>query len=484
MASQTPPQDNPGTEFNQARQVDRRRFLTTFALGAGLAPVISLTSSLSARRRQVSACYASKRVMDQTDFQYLGAMRLPPELTAFSRAPLAARKVNGQLRFFMTGENSSNAVTNWGSLDPLFEFADTQSYHPNYDQAPRATVLTQWGNMFQGKRTSWLPTGQQIDLQFLLTTGLCYKNNRLYWTYYDAYNVGGRPDWCIGMTDLGSGPSTMTAYGPWRPNIGVKHSSSWILEMPNGTMGLGATLQSGNVGSSWGPELQGGLPFPTPATPGGFGNPDLVVPQKYVQYGFPALDITSNGAVIPGHTLPSMPRPGNYVWHHPSLSSGGEGVITYVDPLLNGGVGSWTELDYVHGCTYIDLPEKHGVLFAGALATGHVWYGVPTECGHGQINPCSGGTGPNATGFEPRWWIYNPDQCMLVATGNLGANLSPAFQFNPATAIHPIQLGCNRAFGGIYFDRDTRKLYIAAYQADLSIPGLELPLIHVYQVTT
>jgi len=481
MAQHYPPADLREIELQQ-RRVNRRRFLTTFALGAGLAPLITYSKSVSARR-QATACYSSKRVMDATDFSYLGAMRLPGELSSYSRATLAARKVNGQLRFFMTGENSQNAVANWGSLDCLWEFADTGSYSQNFAQAPRATVINQWGDIFQGRRTSWLSNGQQIDLQYLLTTGLYFKNDRLYWTYYDGYNVSGRLDWHLGMTQLGSSPGSMQSFGPWRTNIGVKHASSWIVEMPDGSMGLGSTLMSGNVGSSWGPELHGGLPFPTSSTPGGFGNPDLTVPQRYVQYAYPANDLTGDGAIMPGHTLPSLSRDGNYVWHHPNQSPGGSGVVVFVDPLQNNGVGSWTDLDYVHGCTYIDLPEKHGVLFAGSIATGHLWYGWVDQCGHGLGNPCGGGTGPNATGFEPRWWIYNPEDCMRVATGHLAPNLTPAFQFNPSTAIAPIQLGCNRALGGTYFDKDTRRLYVAAYQADTSVAGMFLPLIHVYQVS-
>jgi hypothetical protein len=38
-------------------------------------------------------------------------------------------------------------------------------------------------------------------------------------------------------------------------------------------------------------------------------------------------------------------------------------------------------------------------------------------------------------------------------------------------------------FGGTYFDSQTRRLYVAAHQADVSIPGLFLPLIHVYQIS-
>ena len=73
------------------RRVDRRRFLTTFALGAGLAPLATLAGSVSARRI-ASACFAGKRVLNAGDFSYLGAMRVPPDLSSFSYAALAARR--------------------------------------------------------------------------------------------------------------------------------------------------------------------------------------------------------------------------------------------------------------------------------------------------------------------------------------------------------------------------------------------------------
>jgi hypothetical protein len=239
---------------------------------------------------------------------------------------------------------------------------------------------------------------------------------------------------------------------------------------------------SGNVHSSWGPELTAGSPFPTPSTPGGFGNPDLVIPQKYVRYGYAGGAFAPNGAPT-GAPIPSLSRPGNYVWHDLAQSPGGAGVVVEVNPALNGGVGTWTDMDYVNGCTFIDLPEKHGVLFQGSLATGHVWYGYVDNCGHGFGNACGGGTGPNASSFEPRWWIYNPEDCLRVATGHLASNLNPAFQFDPSASIHALQLGCKKGSGGMYFDRETRRLYCAAVSADMSIPGLELPLMHVFQVS-
>src|SRR5262245_55923206 len=117
---------------SERRRQSRRRFLTTVAVGAGLAPVISFSRDLSARRRAASLCYSAKRVLAVSDFTYLGAFRVPPELSSYAYGAFAARKVGSRLQFFMTGENSANAVANWGSLDCVWEFADPQSYNLDY----------------------------------------------------------------------------------------------------------------------------------------------------------------------------------------------------------------------------------------------------------------------------------------------------------------------------------------------------------------
>ena len=182
------PVDRHGQDLH-TRRVDRRRFLATFALGAGLAPVISISNSLSARRT-ASACFASKRVMDATDFAYLRRHAAAAEVSSFSRATLAGRRVNGQLRFFMTGENSQNAVANWGCPRLRLGVRRHAELQPNYAPAPRATTMSQNGaTSFRGSERRGLTGGAQIDLQNLLTSGLYYKNDRIYWTFYDLYNV-------------------------------------------------------------------------------------------------------------------------------------------------------------------------------------------------------------------------------------------------------------------------------------------------------
>lgn len=433
------------------------------------------------------AAPGTKRVLVAEDFQYLGAMRLPGELTPFSYGALAARKVNGRLHFFMTGENSANAVSNWGVLDPVFEFADTEQYAVDYLQAPRAEVITRWGDVYQGKRVTWNPDGQPGPMQYLLPGGLLWAHDRLYWSYFDGYNVSGRLDPCFGCTVLGASPAEMRAYGPWQPDVGVKNAGGYLLQMPDGSLGAGIGLTSGNVGSSWGPILNVGAAFPTPDTPVGATAPPIVFPAKYVKYGFPGRTILPDGTVLPGIAqdgtvqpgdLLSMPRSGNYVWHDPAPAN-----VTEIDPAKSNGAGSFTQADGIGGCLYIDLPDKHGLLFGVSLATGHVWYGRYSDCGHGLANPCGGGTGPNSSSREPRFIVYDPAQCFEVAAGTRDSKLVPALEFNPeslAPGVMPI--GCAKSLIASYFDAETRRLYAVSSQADWSIPGYGLPLMHVFQI--
>jgi hypothetical protein len=52
-----------------------------------------------------------------------------------------------------------------------------------------------------------------------------------------------------------------------------------------------------------------------------------------------------------------------------------------------------------------------------------------------------------------------------------------------ALATAPItETGSAKSLGGAYFDPVSRKLYVAAPQADTSTPGLLNPLVHVFRI--
>jgi hypothetical protein len=60
--------------------------------------------------------------------------------------------------------------------------------------------------------------------------------------------------------------------------------------------------------------------------------------------------------------------------------------------------------------------------------------------------------------------------------------LTPVAEVNPESIAPGIRLGCEKSFGGGYFDPETRFLYVAAPRADASHMGLNLPLIHVFNL--
>jgi hypothetical protein len=484
-----------GRFYTPGVALDRRGFLSKVGQGVGLAALASVSadaqSTPSAPKNvrilpdgMTIAPTSGVPVLKPSDFTYLGAMRIPDvgyasdEDPSFSYGALAARRVNGVLQFFMTGSNAKG--------DRVFEFIDTQSYDRDYRQAPRARMATYWGDIYKGKRTSWLSDGTSRNMQNMFTRGLLWHNNRLLWTYFDGYNVTSYDDWCIGMTDLGA---NTVVYGPWRPTTpgrgpGVKHASWWLVEMPDGTLGAGSSLMSGNAVSSWGPELIAGCRFPNDSTPSGFGKPNIVFPETYVQYEVMYGHINLDGSLPSGQEILALRRAGNYVFHNTNPSVGYPEAPTEIDPLKNGGMGTFTQSDGVCSCVYIDLPDKAGILFLGSEATGHVWYGPNTNCGHGFADPCGGGQGPASSGHAQKWWIYDPNACRNVVEKRVQPwQVQPSSAFDPSTAIAPLQLGCQRLPGGAYFDRQTRQLYVAAAQADDSISGLHFPLIHVFKIT-
>ena len=465
----------------------RRRFLTTFALGASAAPLLSLSRGLFAGpgttlagSDPASLCYSNKRVLGPADLRYLGVMRVPSQNVdmAFSYGTMTGRKVNGVVHLLMLGNITKG--------DPLYELADTGQYSPDVSQAPRMALVRSWGRIFGSARRSWQPDGTAKDIFF--DPGALLWNEAtqlLYWTFYDTYNVRGDEDWCLGASRLqDSGP---VAFGPWRPSGGGR-KGPWrcvrLGQHPSGDLLCGSFVMSGNASSPWGPDLWTGQ-FPIASTPSGFGAPDLPI-QKYVTYYGMFGNINRDGTFE--GPLRAFRRPGDYFFE-PIL---GEGILTEIDPQKNNGVGSWTQLDGIGSPTWIDLPDVHGVLFAGRLAAAHVWYrnaGVGNLlCTHGQASPIDV-TGPVSTDAYPVFIIYDPADLNAVRAGQrVDYTVEPSSTVNAQTAFGmktaPItMMGSAKALGGSYFDAETRTLYVAAPQADATIPGLFNPLVHVFRVT-
>jgi hypothetical protein len=466
----------------------RRRFLSGLALGAGAAPFLALSQHRTVGARETEAaslCFSNKRVLGPADFRYLGAMRVPAANVDMSQSQglLTGRRVDGRVQLLMVGGRNIG--------DPVYEFADAGSYHADPAQAPRMPLVRNWGNVYGTARKSWTSTGEERlgapDDPYRYMGALHYNaaTDLLYWSYYDAYNVARIEDWCLGATRLSTaGP---VAFGPWRPSGGDRKGPWRCISLAQhpvtGELLCGSRLLSGNIGSPWGPDLWAG-PFPTSNTPSGFGAPDISV-QKYLTY-YPMIGSINADGSYQGPQK-TFRRPGDYLFE-PIV---GDATLTTINPLRNGGVGSWTDLDTINGAAWLDLPDAHGVVFIGKLASEHVWYRSVGQgnvnCTHGVASPIDV-TGPVSTDAYPVMVFYDPRDLDAVRVGSrVDYTIEPTSIVNAQSrfglATAPIrEVGTAKSLGGCYFDQPTRKLYVAAAQADPTIGGLLNPLVHVFQV--
>src|SRR6185503_11238074 len=464
------------------KRVNRRRFMTSVAVGAGLAPLAAaLGSKATASVGQAvnDLCYGTVAPITPSDMRYLGALRVPDSgcRLDYSRGPLTGRRVGNELRLFTTGHVLQGA--------PVAELAVDVAPSMNQLSAPRLRLVRNWGDVTGGKRLSWDATGAPRAQNLFEPAAIHWseRNQMLYWTYYDIYNVLHHPDFSLGGSRLNS-DGTSTAYGPWRTFASGKYGP-WrtinLAENPvDGSMLCGSKIQSGNSISPWGPDMWRGQ-YPTASTPSGLGSPDIQL-SKYLTYYFQYVDNAGN-FTTPIH---SCRRPGTYIFEPTPV-----GEKTEIDPTKNNGVGSWTSMDQVNGMTWIEKGNKRGVLFTGRMVDGHVWYsnaGVGTlTCTHGIVAP-QGTTGPNATGAHPFIAIYDADDLEAVAAGRL-----TDYTVQPTLIDAGQQFGCITApvsregslgtFGGSYFDPVDSKLYVTALEADATLgQSYQLPLIHVWDI--
>lgn len=430
-----------------------------------------------------------KRVLSASDMTYLGCMRVPESGVnmMFSYGPMTGRKVDGQVRLLMIGSDGPAG-------DHCYELADTGSYNANPSAAPRMTLVRNWGDIYGGLRVSWNADGTSRTFPNTMSMSNFYFNEAtqlLYWTYNSSYNVTAIQDWCLGATrlDATSGP---IAFGPWRPtgSGGVQGTlkGPWRCLLVNrhptsGELLCGSTLQSGNGYSPWGPDLWAGE-FPVASTPSGYGTTDIAL-EKCLTY-YPMVGNISTSGAFTGPLKAFRRSLGDYVFEPiPDIT------ITEIDPLQNGGVGSWTCLDGNKSLAWIDLDNVHGVLFVSRMAAGHVWYrnagGGHALCTHGLPSPVNI-TGPCSTAAYPAFIIYDPDVVDAVRAGELvdytadpDSVIDVESNYGVVTAGLD-QAGAGKALGGNYFDAETGKLYVSAPLVDTSTFGLINPIVHVFQI--
>jgi len=457
---------------------------------------------------------SGKPVLQASDFVYLGAIRMPEEGvdTTYSYGGLTGRMVDGKVHLFVYG--NSVALKN-----PVYELEDPgDGYNQDYRQAPRARLVTNWGDIFHGRQITYDASGVGAASGYFIVDDLHWNETTklLYWTYYDAYNVTHNPDWAIGASSLDD-PATAssTAYGPWRTVVtdgdGNSFYGPWrclyLFANPfDNTMMCGSMLISGISASPWGPDAYGGAPWPTAATPAGFGKPDIKLPNRYLEYYFMAgggsdsvdqKDGRLHGRLRSARRVVEQP-----VWEDYQLL---KNTIVRVNPATNGGVGSWSDMDYTNDAIWLELANKHGVIYENFLAgstvqdpndcvnAAHVWYSNAGNrppigaCSHNC--PPAGPTGPGTTAAFPAFTIYDPDDLIAVKNGtktDFTVDPRSVIDLERTYGIHTapnMTIGAAKAVRGFYFDPVRKYLFVLSNQADDSVGQYYVQsLIHVFAI--
>jgi hypothetical protein len=483
--------------------------------GLAFVPMAALILSLAASgavKAIPSQWYLRQRVLSASDISYLGDIRMPAGAdTTFAYGGLSGRMVNGVVHLFVFGNNPS-------AHDPVYEIVDPGTgYVRDYTKAPHATLYASWGDIYHGRRTSWDAGGAQISLQYLYPRGLYWNEatQLLYWTYGDAYNVTGRPDWGLGASALSDRLRTSLSYGPWRTaatdadrrtSFGTWRCGYLFANPADGSMLCGSSPQAGNSGAPWGPDAYGGTPWPTAATPSGPGAPNVTLPSRFLEYYFMGDPSAPNHVNADGSVtgvLRSFRRTNEQALWEP-ITLGGSTVR--VNPALNHGVGSWGELDATSGAIWLNLARVRGVIFSATLAgaisqdstdctnAAHEWYsnaGVNPPigaCAHGCPPPVAV-TGPVTTNAFPAFIIYDPDDLLAVQSGSRNDyTLEPTNVIDLAQTygVHTANLGtvgAAKSVAGFYFDPVRKYLFTLSTQADDSAgPYFVQSLIHVFAV--
>jgi len=401
----------------------------------------------------ISACsFAYELINPETDFEYLGAFKLPSDTTG-THANATWSGGGSGMTFYPSGNNNSGSLFSVSHTyaNYVAEFSiptPVISLTKNLDDLNRAETIQHFYDVTGGRQTFGLTGSTLKDIQYL-PAQIGQTSDKLYWTMYEYYMPPVEEcyhGWC--EMDL----SSPAKFGLWRlGNYAASRTSRYLFEIPKSWANVNSPncfLAGGRYraqsGGSFGPCLYAFGPWNWDN-----GNPP------------------TNGASVDAIELLSYPQDSAYP-HLRDFSNGDD----WSD-------GAW-----------ISVSNKSAVIIAGTkafrtTASGLVNYGAPQPDEYG-------GKGYHANPHYAAILFYDQRLLAKVANGELLPHqIQPYAVFNAQNYLFrmnyelPVQGDVRtygRSFSGVGYDSKNNLIYFI----ESNVEGFWSPckpIVHVFKLT-
>ena len=480
---------------NALQGVTRRQALSTIiGLGAAALPVTrSILEAGQApqppKNLRIVTPPSSGRVVTPNDLRFVGFYRFPGDAGSlwWADAGITMRKKDGQTRFFIFGDHTESS--------PIIEMTlPNAAPSTAMDSAPLLSVHRNWGPL-PGSRIQTGGTGYSLG-----SLSWDETRNALWWNYGDAYvPVQHHPNFVA--TVLNDSTGAAVSYGPWRTEWLAQRTLGAMCQIPAAfaaaytgghRTAVMAHMSSGAIHSPWGASLSS-LELPNPATT----PPDTTTNTSH-------WTIRNRGIIL--HDIDHrQSRDTRYRYEDFNVKYDcSKGVTMQAGiPLWGGPAPGAGTGDSMHSMVWIDLPDKHGLLYFGMLVTTpsgysapadpeglvHMGYaalpGSPPRCCHGQDDPFFGATGPWAHYRVPMGWIYNPDDLVATTTGKAALHSrvpTSTFAWKPYLPWMRDRYAAGIFGRGAVFDAATRRVYATLRHETATVPPHPRPVILVFEI--
>jgi hypothetical protein len=416
----------------------------------------------------------------------------------FSHGALGTRVTANERHFFMTDHVSNQYCV---------EFADPGTYSSSLTSStPKGRLVKLWGDIYKDKLNIANDNGIIAEAPYV--EGYFWDGEKLWWQIARRYNGSSAfNDPSIGCSILNNDGSS-TAYGKWRLGpLGSYRYCNFITDIPSAFVSantpgkyyaIGANEHSGYQSTPYGPNLNA-FSLPSLSTPadvyvgktGSFSVPTIPLVGYDINHRF-----TVSGRKYRRSEGPYGCGP------YPLADSGSYEVASY-----------WAEqLDETATCSWIDLPDKYGVVWFGQLCDVKPGYSAPNDplglphygygdpdgprygqgrpanyCCHGQDDPSWGATGPFCHSTIPWVFIMDPARFIPVIKGSQQpweAAPDLAFRLNNIIELssHPSGRVSRLLFGGSVFDAARRLLFVSVKGIDSFSTYYPRPAILVFRI--